>query len=56
VRARYTADQLELVIDYLTFTRDIQQEHVERLRKTPASHPTRTGGRQSPGPRGGAAT
>ena len=56
VRARYTADQLELVIDYLTFTRDVQQEHVERLRKTPASHPARTGGRQSPGPRGGAAT
>ncbi|WP_328933464.1 MULTISPECIES: MarR family transcriptional regulator [unclassified Streptomyces] len=56
VRARYTPDQLELVIDYLTFTRDIQQEHVERLRRTPASHPTRTGGRQSPGPRGGAAS
>lgn len=52
---RYTPDQLELVIDYLTFSRDVQQQHVERLRDTPASHPARTGGRQSPGPRGGTA-
>ncbi|MEV0480171.1 MarR family transcriptional regulator [Streptomyces sp. NPDC050508] len=53
---RYTPDQLELVVDYLTFSRDVQQQHVERLRKTPAPGPTRTGGRQSRGPRGGAAT
>ncbi|WP_234478496.1 MarR family winged helix-turn-helix transcriptional regulator [Streptomyces sp. MBT65] len=55
VRDRYTPEQLELVADYLTFTRDIQQGHVERLREVPASRATRTGGRQSPGPRGGAA-
>ncbi|MFJ9244677.1 MarR family winged helix-turn-helix transcriptional regulator [Streptomyces sp. NPDC101776] len=55
VRGRYTPDQLELVIDYLTFTREIQQGHVERLREMPASRATRTGGRQAPGPRGGAA-
>ncbi|MFD4559599.1 MarR family winged helix-turn-helix transcriptional regulator [Streptomyces sp. NPDC058469] len=41
VRERYTPDQLELVIEYLTFTRDIQQRHVERLRKTPALTPPR---------------
>jgi DNA-binding MarR family transcriptional regulator len=53
---RYTPEQLELVIDYLTFSRDIQQQHVERLRKAPAAGPTRTGGRQVRGPRGGSAT
>jgi DNA-binding MarR family transcriptional regulator len=53
---RYTPDQLELVTDYLTFTRDIQQHHVEQLRKRPAPRPTRTGGRQAQGPRGGTGT
>lgn len=56
VFGRYTPEQLELVIDYLTFSRDVQQQHVERLRETPATGPTRTGGRQVRGPRGGAAT
>ena len=55
VFGRYTAEQLELVIDYLTFSRDVQQQHVERLRKEPAPGPTRTGGRQVQGPRGGTA-
>ncbi|WP_405015834.1 MarR family transcriptional regulator [Kitasatospora sp. NBC_00070] len=50
---RYTPEQLELVTDFLTFTRDIQQQHVEKLRGTPAAGPSRTGGRQAPGPRGG---
>ncbi|MEV5534347.1 MarR family winged helix-turn-helix transcriptional regulator [Streptomyces prunicolor] len=53
---RYAPEQLELVIDYLTFSRDVQQQHVERLRKAPAAGPTRTGGRQVRGPRGGSAT
>jgi len=51
VRERYTPDQLELVTDYLAFTRDIQHRHVERLREMPAPRPARTGGRQSQGPR-----
>lgn len=53
VSDRYTPEQLELVTDYLTFSRDIQQQHVERLREMPAPGPTRTGGRQATGPRGG---
>ncbi|MFJ6899871.1 MarR family winged helix-turn-helix transcriptional regulator [Streptomyces hokutonensis] len=55
VRERYTPDQLELFIDYLTFARDLQHRHVERLRELPAPRPPRTGGRQSQGPRGGGA-
>ncbi|WP_043673646.1 MarR family winged helix-turn-helix transcriptional regulator [Streptomyces xylophagus] len=51
VRDRYTPEQLELVADYLGFSRDIQQQHVERLRKLPAPRPTRTGGRQATGSR-----
>lgn len=43
----YTADQLALVTDFLTRTRDIQQQHTERLREMPASRPDRTGGRQA---------
>jgi DNA-binding MarR family transcriptional regulator len=48
---RYTPEQLELVADYLAFSRDIQQQHVERLRELPAPRPTRTGGHQATGPR-----
>ncbi|MFE4632214.1 MarR family winged helix-turn-helix transcriptional regulator [Streptomyces sp. NPDC056773] len=53
ITARYTPEQLELVTDFLVFTRGIQQKHVERLRKMPASRPGRSGGRQAPGPRTG---
>lgn len=52
VNDRYTSDQLKLVTDFLTFSRDIQQRHIDRLRELPAPRPTRTGGKQSPGPRG----
>ncbi|WP_089100337.1 MarR family winged helix-turn-helix transcriptional regulator [Streptomyces hyaluromycini] len=47
----YTPEQLALVADYLTRSRDIQQEHTERLRQLPAARAPRSGGRQSPGPR-----
>ncbi|MCX4782712.1 MarR family winged helix-turn-helix transcriptional regulator [Streptomyces sp. NBC_01264] len=51
VMGRYSAEQLELVADFLTFSRNIQQEHVRRLRELPAPGPSRSGGRQAPGPR-----
>ncbi|MGH1554721.1 hypothetical protein ACRAWF_30730 [Streptomyces sp. L7] len=41
-------------IDYLTFARDLQHRHVERLGGC-RPRPPRTGGRQSQGPRGGGA-
>lgn len=49
---RYTPEQLELITDFLTHNRDIQQEHTARLRQIPATRAARTGGRQAPGPRG----
>ncbi|WP_405497186.1 MarR family winged helix-turn-helix transcriptional regulator [Streptomyces sp. NBC_00096] len=51
VRTRYSAEQLELVADFLTFSQEIQQRHVHRLRELPSPHPGRTGGKQTPGPR-----
>ncbi|MCO6005379.1 MarR family transcriptional regulator [Actinoallomurus purpureus] len=48
---RYTPEQLTVIADFFARNRDIQQEHTERLRQIPASHPPRTGGRQAPGPR-----
>ncbi|WP_328296600.1 MarR family transcriptional regulator [Streptomyces sp. NBC_00435] len=51
VHARYSAEQLELVADFLSVNQEIQQRHVHRLRELPAPHPGRTGGRQAPGPR-----
>ncbi|MEV7728711.1 MarR family transcriptional regulator [Streptomyces sp. NPDC087917] len=51
VGQRYSAEQLELVADFLTFSQGIQQQHVQRLRAMPSPGPTRSGGRQSPGPR-----
>ncbi|MFF3213053.1 MarR family winged helix-turn-helix transcriptional regulator [Streptomyces sp. NPDC002886] len=51
VMERYTAEQLELVADFLTFSQGIQQQHVQRLRETTAPGPARSGGRQSSGPR-----
>ncbi|MEV7386385.1 MarR family transcriptional regulator [Streptomyces sp. NPDC091215] len=48
---RYTPEQLDLIADYLTRSRDIQQEHTERLRQIRASGTARTGGRQPTGPR-----
>ncbi|MFD5144034.1 MarR family winged helix-turn-helix transcriptional regulator [Streptomyces sp. NPDC058401] len=56
VMERYTAEQLELVADFLTFSQGIQQEHVQRLRETPAPGPARSGGRQTSGPRRNGAT
>ncbi|WP_405485653.1 MarR family winged helix-turn-helix transcriptional regulator [Nocardia sp. NBC_00511] len=32
---RYTPEQLELIVDFLTFNRDIQDQHVQRLRELP---------------------
>ncbi|WP_371619089.1 MarR family winged helix-turn-helix transcriptional regulator [Streptomyces sp. NBC_00454] len=55
VATRYDAGQLELVADFLTFTQEIQQRHVDRLRTMESPRPGRTGGRQSPGPRAGGA-
>lgn len=54
VNDRYTADQLELVTDFLTFSQEIQQQHILRLRELPSPRPGRTGGKQAPGPRGAA--
>ncbi|WP_327257076.1 MarR family winged helix-turn-helix transcriptional regulator [Streptomyces sp. NBC_01244] len=56
VMERYTAEQLELVADFLTFNQGIQQQHVQRLRAMPAPGPARSGGRQAPGPRRTGAT
>ena len=47
---RFSAEQLETVIEFLTYSREIQEEHTERLRKLPAPRPPRTGGRQALGP------
>lgn len=51
VHERFSAEQLETVIDFLTYNREIQEEHVERLRKLAAPRPPRSGGRQATGPR-----
>jgi DNA-binding MarR family transcriptional regulator len=51
VMERFSPGQLETVIEFLTVNREIQQEHVTRLRELPAPRPPRTGGRQAPGPR-----
>ncbi|WP_424217286.1 MarR family winged helix-turn-helix transcriptional regulator (plasmid) [Streptomyces sp. BI20] len=55
VAGRYSPEQLELITDYLTFTREVQLRHVERLREMPAPGPGRSGGRQARGPRNGPA-
>lgn len=52
VSDRYSAEQLELVADFLAFSQEIQQQHIRRLRELPSPRPGRTGGRQAPGPRG----
>lgn len=52
VNDRYSAEQLELVADFLAFTEEIQQQHIRRLRELPSPRPGRTGGKQAPGPRG----
>jgi len=36
ILSRCRADQLELIIDFLTRTTDLQQRHTERLRATKA--------------------
>ena len=51
VSGRYSLEQLETIVDFLTFSRGIQEEHVARLREFPAPRPPRSGGRQPPGPR-----
>ncbi|MCZ1010833.1 MarR family winged helix-turn-helix transcriptional regulator [Streptomyces lydicus] len=51
VFARYSAGQLELIADFLTFTRNIQEQYTQRLREMPSPHPARSGGRQAPGRR-----
>ncbi|AXG80959.1 MarR family winged helix-turn-helix transcriptional regulator [Streptomyces paludis] len=56
VAARFTPEQIETVIDFLAFTRDIQNEHTQLLRDVPEPAHRRSGGRQAPGPRTGART
>ncbi|MFC6599989.1 MarR family winged helix-turn-helix transcriptional regulator [Kitasatospora paranensis] len=48
---RFTPEQLEVVIDFLAFSRGIQQQHTHRLREEAQPGPRRSGGRQAPGPR-----
>ncbi|MGW7539969.1 MarR family winged helix-turn-helix transcriptional regulator [Streptomyces sp. NPDC054770] len=47
---RYTPEQLALIADYLTRSRDIQQEHTERLRQLPAARGPRNRTGTGPGP------
>lgn len=54
IRDRYSAEQLELVTDFLVFSQEVQQRHTDRLRELPSPRPGRTGGKQAPGPRGAA--
>jgi DNA-binding MarR family transcriptional regulator len=54
VLARFTSEQLELVIDFMTASRETQEIHIQRLREMSATSPKRPGGRQAPGQRGGA--
>jgi DNA-binding MarR family transcriptional regulator len=48
---RFTPEQLAVVIDFLAFSRGIQQQHTHRLREESPPGPRRSGGRQAPGPR-----
>ncbi|WP_316783083.1 hypothetical protein [Streptomyces sasae] len=48
---RYAPEQLDLIADYPTRSRDVQQEHTERLRQIRASGTARKGGRRPTGPR-----
>ncbi|MHA6765558.1 MarR family winged helix-turn-helix transcriptional regulator [Streptacidiphilus sp. PAMC 29251] len=52
VLERFSPEQRELVVDFLTVTRETQELHIQRLRDLPATGPKRSGGRQAPGQRG----
>jgi DNA-binding MarR family transcriptional regulator len=49
VRGRYTAEQLELVIDFLTFVREVEERHLARLRDISTPHRTKRSERATTG-------